>query len=130
MQPTTLGDQELALLRYVSANGPVTTGEAASQYGEPNGLARSTIETVLARLYKKGFLTREQGEGAFRYRATMEQHEVMGGIVEQFVEKTLGGSMVPLVNYFVRQNQLSDSELEELQQLVAKLESRRQEKGQ
>ena len=128
MQPTTLGDQELALLRYVSEHGPITTGEASTKYGEPNGLARSTVETVLARLYKKGYLARIQSEGVFRYQATMEQQEVMGGLVEQFVEKTLGGSMVPLVSYFVRQNEISDSELEELQALVAKLESRKQER--
>ena len=126
MQPTTLGDQELSLLRFVSSQGQTTAGEAALKYGEPNGLARSTIETVLTRLYKKGYLTRIQDGGVFRYQATMEPQEVMGGLVEQFVEKTLGGSMVPLVNYFVRQSQLSETELAELQQLVSKLEARRQ----
>jgi predicted transcriptional regulator len=126
MNPITLGDQELALLRFVSEHGPLTAGEAANQYGEPNGLARSTIETVLTRLFKKGYLNRIQGGGVFRYVATMEPQEVMGGLVEQFVEKTLGGSLSPFVNYFVRQNQLSDAEVAELQQLVDKLEARRQ----
>jgi predicted transcriptional regulator len=130
MQPTTLGDQELALLRFVSEQGPTTAGEAAAQYGEPNGLARSTVETVLTRLFKKGYLARIQAEGVYRYQATMEPQEVMGGLVEQFVEKTLGGSLVPFVNYFVKQNQLSESELSELQQLVSKLEARKQGKEQ
>ena len=127
MQPTTLGDQELALLRFVSSHGPITAGEAAAKYGEPNGLARSTIETVLSRLHKKGYLARTQREGVFRYEAAMAPQEVMGGLVEQFVEKTLGGSLVPLVTYFVNQNQLSESEIAELQQLVSKLEARKQE---
>jgi len=128
MQSNTLGDQELALLRFVSSHGPITAGEAFAQYGEPNGLARSTIETVLTRLYKKGFLARTQGGGLYRYQPTMEPHEVIGGLVEQFVEKTLGGSLIPLVNYFVQQGELSYSEVAELQQLLSKLESRRQEK--
>lgn len=127
MQPTTLGDQELALLRFVSSHGAITAGEAASKYGEPNGLARSTIETVLSRLYKKGYLTRTQTDGVFHYEAVMESQDVMGSLVERFVEKTLGGSLVPLVTYFVSQNQLTEAEVSELQLLVSKLESRRQE---
>ena len=128
MQPTTLGDQELALLRFVSEHGPITTGEAAAKYGEPNGLARSTIETVLSRLHKKGYLTRTKKASVLRYEAVLEPQEVMGGLVEQFVEKTLGGSLVPLVTYFVSQNQLSDTEIAELQLLVSKLESGKKER--
>ena len=128
MNPTTLGDQELALLRFVSSHGPITAGEAAGKYGEANGLARSTIETVLSRLHRKGYLTRTQKAGVFCYEAAMEPQEVMGGLVEQFVEKTLGGSLVPLVTYFVSQNQLTEAEIADLQQLVSKLESRKQER--
>jgi len=128
MQPTSLGDQELALLRFVSSHGPITAGEAAAKYGEPIGLARSTIETVLSRLHKKGYLARSRKAGVFCFEAVLEPQEVMGSLVEQFVEKTLGGSLVPFVTYFVKQNQLSDSEIIELQQLVSKLESKKQEK--
>ena len=130
MQPTTLGDQELALLRFVSSHGPITAGEAIAKYGEPTGLARTTIETVLRRLHKKGFLGRTQKDGVYCYEAMMEPQEVMRGLVERFVEKTLGGSLVPLVSYFVSQDDLKDTEIAELQQLISKLESRRQEKDQ
>jgi predicted transcriptional regulator len=120
--PATLGDQELALLTYVSEHGPLSAGEAASGFGEPGGLARSTVETVLARLHKKGFLTRRKKSGVFRYEPTSPSHEVLGRVVERFVEQTLGGSLVPLVTYFSHQNRLTDSEMAELQRLVAKLE--------
>jgi predicted transcriptional regulator len=128
MQHSTLGDQELALLRFVSSHGPISAGEAATQYGEPNRLARSTIDTVLIRLHKKGFLSRTQQANLFRYEAVMEPQAVMGSLVEQFVEKTLGGSLVPFVTYFVSQNQLTEAETAELRQLVSKLEARKQEK--
>ena len=122
MKSKRVGDQELALLRYVSENGSVTVGEINAGYGEPNGLARSTIETVLERLRKKGFLTRGRVNGVFRYEATTVQHELMGGLVEQFVETTLGGSLSPFVTYFSKQNRLSEDEVAELERLVRKLE--------
>jgi predicted transcriptional regulator len=120
----TLGDQELAILRFVAAHAPATAGEVSTGYGEPNGLARSTIETVLERLRKKGFLTRERLDGVFRYGPTVAQSELLGGLVGQFVERTLNGSLLPFVTYFSHQNRLSESELIELERLVAKLEKR------
>jgi predicted transcriptional regulator len=122
MKKTSLGDQELALLTYVSEHGPLTAGEAATGFGEPFGLARSTIETVLARLHKKGFLARKKGKGVFLYEPTISTQEVVGGLVDRFVEQTLGGSLVPLVTYFARRNRLSEGEMDELRRLVGKLE--------
>jgi len=122
MKTGGLGQQELALLTYVSERGSVSAGEAAAGFGEPQGLARSTIETVLARLHKKGFLTRRELGGVFRYEPAIAPQEVLGTLVERFVEGTLGGSLVPLVTYFSRQNRLSQAEMDELQRLVAKLQ--------
>ena len=127
MKQTSLGDQELALLRFVADHGPTTTGEAATHFGEPNGLARSTIETVLSRLHKKGFLLKVADSGLIRYQVAMEPQEVVGGLVDQFVQRTLGGSLVPLVSHFVRQSNLTAEETAELERLVAKLDAGRRE---
>jgi len=63
----TVGDQELALLRDVAETGPSTVGEVAERFGEPRGLARSTVLTMMERLRQKGHLEREQVEGVYRY---------------------------------------------------------------
>lgn len=110
------------MLRYVSDQAPATAGEVCAGFGEPNGLARSTVETVLERLRKKGYLRRSRRDGVYRYEPTRAPQEVMGGLVEQFVERTLAGSLVPFVTYFSKQNRLTDAELAELERLVAKLE--------
>src|SRR5271166_3494475 len=99
MHTPSLGDQELALLRYVAEHAPATVGEVAAGFGEPNGLARSTVETVMERLRKKGYLARSRQAGIFRYTATMAPQELMTGLVRQFVERTLAGSLLPFVNY-------------------------------
>jgi predicted transcriptional regulator len=122
MHPTSLGDQELALLRYVSANGPASAGEIHAGFGAATGLARSTVETVLERLRKKGFLKRSQKEGVFRYEPTTSPQELVGSLIDQFVDRTLEGSFVPFIAYFSKKNRLSDEEVEELERLVRKLE--------
>ena len=123
MRNPSLGDQELALLRHISAHPALTVGEVATGYGDENGLARSTIDTMMERLCKKGYLKRSRQEGVFRYAATSSHQELMSGLVQQFVERTLTGSLTPLVTYFSRQNRLSEAELAELERLVEKLQS-------
>ena len=123
MQTVSLGDQELMLLRYVTEQSPLTAGEVAAGFGEPNGLARSTVETMLERLRKKGYLARSRQDGVFHYTPTVAPLELMTGLVRQFVEQTLAGSLLPFVNYFSQQNRLSAAELRDLEHMVEKLQS-------
>ena len=118
MRQPPLGDQELEVLRYVTANAPVTVGEVAGGFGEPRQLARTTILTVMERLRRKGYLTRARDGGAYRYSPSVPQAEVLKGLVHQFVEKTLGGSLSPFVAYLAETRDLSDDELATLRKLV------------
>jgi predicted transcriptional regulator len=127
MSRPSLGQQELEVLRYVVDHGPATVGEVAEGFGVPQRLTRSTVVTVMERLRKKGYLTRKQQEGVYQYASPVARDEIMGGLVQQFVEKTLAGSLTPFVTYFARCSQLSDEELAELQRLVSKLEAQGKE---
>jgi predicted transcriptional regulator len=109
-------------LRHIESKEPVSAGEVYSTFGETNGLARSTVETVMERLRRKGYLARKRQDGVFKYETTVASQDLMGRLVEQFVQNTLAGSLVPFVNYFSRQNRLSDEEITELERLVAKLQ--------
>lgn len=124
-KPPTLGDQELALLRYVTDHAPITVREVAEQFGETHSLARTTILTMMERLRKKNFLTRRKDEGAFQYLPTVAKTELMQTLVHDFVEKTLGGSLSPFVAYLSEVKGLSDRELAELRTLIETQESER-----
>jgi len=123
----SVGDQELALLRFLAERGGASVGEAAEDFGHPHGLARSTVLTMMERLRKKGLLERAKVRGVYRYTSPSSAPELLRGVVERFVERTLGGSVSPFVTYLTENAQVSDSELEELEELVSKLQSRRGE---
>ena len=127
MKPTTIGDQELALLQYLAERGGATVGEAAEEFGAPRGLARSTVLTMMERLRAKGRLERQQVGGIYRYSSPAAAGEVMRDVVKSFVEKTLGGSVSPFVTYLTEEARVSDEELAELEELVARLQSQRKE---
>lgn len=125
MNRKSVGDQELALLQYIEETPKSSVADVSAGYGEPRGLARSTVLTMMERLRAKGYLSRRKQDGAFRYSVTNGSGEVMTGAVERFVEKTLQGSVSPFVAWMAERGQVSDSELAELEALVGTLQSRR-----
>jgi len=123
----TIGDQELALLRFVAEQGAVPVAQAVEGFGAARGLARSTVLTMMERLRAKGHLARRRVGGVFHYSSPASSDEVLRGVVRSFVEKTLDGSVSPFVSYLVESADVSDEELAELERLVAKLHAERKE---
>ncbi|MBV8503509.1 MAG: BlaI/MecI/CopY family transcriptional regulator [Paucibacter sp.] len=124
MRRKSIGDQELALLHHIGQQGEISVGEATTQFAEPHGLARSTVLTMMERLRAKQYLKRRRVEGVFRY-STTDGEDVMQGAVGAFVERTLQGSVSPFVAWMSRRGKVSDEELQELEALVEKLNSKR-----
>jgi predicted transcriptional regulator len=122
-QSQSLGEQELELLRWIAQRGSVTAAEVAEGFGAPRKLARSTVVTMMERLRKKGYLNRIQRDGVYRYASPVGQEALLGGLVQRFVEKTLAGSLSPLIAYFARAQRLSPEELTQLEGLIHKLQA-------
>ena len=120
-----VGEQELAVLRYVAEHGPATVGEVAERFGEPQGLARSTILTVMERLRLKGYLTRRKVEGVFQYASPVPAEELLRDVVGDFVQRSLSGSLSPFAAYLSEAEDVSDEDLAQLQDVVARLRSKK-----
>jgi predicted transcriptional regulator len=127
MRKSTIGDQELALLHHIDECGHASVGEVAVGYGEPRGLARSTVLTMMERLRGKGYLKRRQAKGMYRYSTATGPGEAMRSAVGSFVEKTLSGSVSPFVAWMSEHAEVSDTELAQLEALVTQLQSKRKE---
>lgn len=119
-QPT-LGEQEIAVLRYIAARAPVTARDVVAKFAGEQELARTTILTKIERLRKKGFVTRCRQDGVFYYAPRLPQADVLRGLVRDFVEKTLGGSFSPVLAYLIDTRELSEAELAVLRRLAADL---------
>ena len=121
MTQSSIGEQELALLRHIADRGGITVGEAAEEFGAARELARSTVLTMMERLRRKGHLARRLVDGVYRYRARTTSAELMKGAVQRFVERNLDGLVAPFLAYLSEAGQVSDAELRELEDIVARL---------
>jgi predicted transcriptional regulator len=119
----SIGHQELSLLRHIADQGAMTVGEAVESFGASRGLARSTVLTMMERLRRKQYLARTMTEGVFRYRALASSAELLKGAVQRFVERSLDGSVSPFLAYLSEAPELSDQERQDLERIVARLDS-------
>ena len=125
----SVGDQELALLHFIAEHAPATVAQAVEGFGQPRGLARSTVLTMMERLRAKGHLTRRSADGGYRYSPTTAPGAAVRQAVQTFVDRTLGGTVAPFVAYLAEREELSDDEVAELEALVARLHKERRGKS-
>jgi predicted transcriptional regulator len=121
-EPKNIGKGELEVLRFIHDHHPVTVREVADHFAQSKGHVRTTILNVMERLRKKGFLTRKKSSGAFQYSPREGKTDFFHSLVDQFVQRALGGSVTPFVAYLVREAVLSNDEIQELKRLVAELD--------
>ena len=119
-------ERELEILGYVAGHAPASTREVAERFGGPNGLARTTVATLMERLRKKGYLTRRRKEGVYRYSPRVAQSDVLQDLVRQFFERTLGGSVSPVIAYLTRTQEISHQEAEQLERWLEEVRARRE----
>lgn len=126
-QQPALGEQESGLLRWVAEHAPVTVRDVWQGFGEPRGLAKTTVQTVMERLRQKGYLVRaKQRPGGFFYRPAGAPGDLLRGLVRDFVRRTLGGSLSPFVAYLAEGRQLTDEEFAVLTRVAREAEQAEQ----
>ncbi|MBX3118643.1 MAG: BlaI/MecI/CopY family transcriptional regulator [Fimbriimonadaceae bacterium] len=117
-----LGKLEFEVLRFLVTRGPSTVGEVAGSYGEEQGYARTTVQTVMERLRKKGFLDREIKDGTYAYFSKVPASAFFLGVVKDFVRESLSHDTSPIVAYLAQSKGLTAEEEAVLRKLAMRVE--------
>ena len=88
--------------------------------GRADSITRNTLQTQLTRLEAKGWLLREEGGRIRLYRAAVQEKRGRGKILSELKQRLFGGSGLSLVRCLVEEGGLSDEDMRELKELVAK----------
>ena len=118
-----IGRVELEILQYISEHHPVTVRAVADHAAATKGHVRTTVLNIMERLRAKGCLRRRKIDGIYHYSPTVAKVDFLRGMVRDFVQKSLGGSISPFMAYLSEEAELSERELAELRNLVAELGS-------
>src|SRR5438876_7187155 len=122
-KPRYFSPAEWEVLQYIIEHHPITVRAVAEPFAATHGHARTTVLTMMERLREKGYLVRRKVDGVNRYSPSRSKTDLMQGLVRDFVQKALGGSVSPFVAYLGKEAQLNRTELNELKQLVQEWEA-------
>ena len=82
----------------------------------------TTVQTYLRRLEEKGYLN-VCLEGRTRiYSPRVRPRTVIRETVDDLVERLFGGEAMPRVKHLVEENRFSDDEIDQLRQLISRME--------
>ena len=80
--------------------------------------ADKTVKTLLSRLVAKGALEYEQVGNSYLYRAAVDRDHVTREEVRGFVDRVLGGSVMPVLAHFIERHDLAPGEIAQLRTML------------
>lgn len=110
--------QELAIMKILWQRGRSTVREVYEELRKERPLAYTTVLTMMGILEHKRYVKRTAGERAYIYSPTRPQEQVVGGLVNDFVNRVFDGSAKPLLVHLIESRDLSAQELQELRKLL------------
>lgn len=117
----SLTDGELELMSFLWQRGEMSLSEAHENFTKPIGY--TTMQTRLNRLVEKGLVVRSETRPA-KYSAAIKPEAVSSSKLNDLVDKTTEGSVVPLVAQLIEERALSAHEIADIKNLIEQAERR------
>jgi BlaI family penicillinase repressor len=115
-----ISEAEWKVMKVIWEKFPVSAAEIIDLIAKRENWHPKTVKTLLTRLVKKGALSFEKDGRAYLYRPMVSESECVKSESESFLQRVFGGSLQPMLSFFVENKKLSPSELEELKSLLNK----------
>ncbi|HEY5569512.1 MAG TPA: BlaI/MecI/CopY family transcriptional regulator [Gammaproteobacteria bacterium] len=115
-----LSEFELDVMAHFWRDGELSAPELFERMGDERGVTYSTVKTIVDRLEEKGAIVRAASRGrTIVYAPAIKQERVRKPLVKAFLRRLFGDDLRPLFAQLIRDEKLSDEELEYLRRLVA-----------
>ena len=120
-----LTDTQLEIMNLVWARGSATVAEIWKALSSDRELARNTVQTMMVRLEDKGFLKHRTEGKSFVYFPAKKRTTTLRKILRALTKSAFAGSTAGLITTLLEQEQLSDSEIERIRDLLDQNASKR-----
>lgn len=124
-----LSPSQLEIMNIVWERGEVTVAEVWKSLSAHRQIARNTVLTMLSRLEEKGWLRRDTGEHAHRYRASVPREATLGTMIHQLVETAFRGSAAGLMMALLSGRGISKEEAAKIRAMIDEAEGRRRRRS-
>lgn len=113
-----LSPSETEILRLFWHLGKATVQEVCDNLPARRKIAYATVQTLLRRLEKKGYLKHNIRGKAHVFFPTVKREAVIKRSVGDFLERLFGGDPIPLMQYLAKHGKIDTDDIERLKELT------------
>jgi len=113
-----LSRTETEILRLVWQLEKAAVQEVFDAFPRKRRVSFATVQTLLRRLEKKGYLKHTARGNANIYHTTVNMESVLKETVNDFLERVFGGDPVPLMLHLAKHGKLTTEDIRKLMDLV------------
>ncbi len=117
-----LSKTEWSIMAICWRHGKCTARQVYEDSLQQKHRSYQTVKTMLDRLADKGYLVKDRLGPLWLYKPSVSRTKLVGRAVENFVETVLDNTFAPLLVHMAHRTRLTDSELQELKELVRNAE--------
>ena len=116
---------EMEVARVLSDLKKATVREVHESFPAERAIDFTTVQTYLRRLETKGYVKAELDGRTRVYTPRVKLRTVIRETLDDLIDRLFCGETLPLVRHLIEERGVSDDELAELRQLIARLEKGR-----
>ena len=114
-----LSPSETEILRLVWQLDKATVQEVCKKLPAKRKIGYATVQTLLRRLEKKGYIKHKNLGRAHQFYPVVESQVVIKTIVTDFLDKLFDGEAIPLIQYLAKHDKITTDDIEKLKKLIA-----------
>ncbi len=113
-----LSDAETEILRLVWQLGSATVQDVCAMLPARRRIAYATVQTLLRRLEKKGYVGHERKGRAHVFSPAVRREAVIRKTVGEFVQRLFGGDPLPLMLHLAGGDKLDAEDIRRLRKII------------
>ena len=114
-----LFESEWAILEAVWELEPCAAPTVQEALESTKGWAYTTVKTMMDRMVKKGLLQTEKIRNLYMYSSGISQSQAKQSEILRTLKRAFNGTLTPMMQFLIENDQLSDEEYGELERLIA-----------
>ena len=115
-----MSPSETEILRLVWQLDKATVQDVCEKLPSKRKITYATVQTLLRRLEKKGYLKHAVDGKAHVFSAAVKQEHVVKRSVGDFLDRLFGGDPIPLMQHLAEHGRIDADDIEKLKRLTDK----------
>ncbi|RKQ72212.1 putative transcriptional regulator [Litorimonas taeanensis] len=116
-----ISQSELYIMNVLWDKSPLAASDVFKALDNEKDWSSRTVKTLLSRLVEKGALSTEADGRRYLYAPLIQKETYATQAARSLTDRLFGGRAAPLVAHLAESEGLTDSDIEELEALLAKL---------